>query len=242
MGAIAAHLHRYSGRYELLAVFCGGVAPRRYIKLLSIPLSFLALSTVAVVIHYADTPSQLLSLKFGGGYLAVDDASLLYGVNLFFTALSAVSCLYFLSLTTPMVDIMGALRRMRCPAILIELMFLMYRFTFVLLDTAHAISTSQKCRLGNRDFRTSLRAAGSLLAVLLQRAMFQSSMLYSAMESRCYDGHIRVLQGRPVLPRRKKRRFTHFGRCCSRWRSYIKSTEAFDERVYSDGGGRPLSI
>ncbi len=60
-----------------LAVFCGGVAPRRYIKLLSIPLSFLALSTVAVVIHYADTPSQLLSLKFGGGYLAVDDASLL---------------------------------------------------------------------------------------------------------------------------------------------------------------------
>jgi cobalt/nickel transport system permease protein len=94
------------------------------------------------------TPSQLLSLKFGGGYLAVDDASLLYGVNLFFTALSAVSCLYFLSLTTPMVDIMGALRRMRCPAILIELMFLMYRFTFVLLDTAHAISILAKCRLG----------------------------------------------------------------------------------------------
>ncbi len=179
---------------SFLAVFRGGVAFRRYLALLAVPLSFLALSTVAIIFHVTDMPSPLLSLKLGGFYLAVDRASLSYGGRLLLTALSATSCLYFLTLTTPVVDILEVLRRLRCPVILTELMFLIYRFIFVLLETGHSIAISQKCRLGNRDFKTSLKATALLFAVLLQRALFKSSLLYTAMESRCYDGSIRVLQ------------------------------------------------
>lgn len=162
-----------------LSVIGGGVPLRRYLALMAAPLSFLIPGTLAVVIQVSPTPLGRESLLAGG--------------KLFCTALSAVSCLYFLSLTTPMTDILHVLRRARCPALIVELMFLIYRFLFVLLEAARAILTAQDCRLGNRRFKTTLRARGQLLAVLFQRAMFRSSLLYTAMESRCYDGQLRVL-------------------------------------------------
>ena len=128
--------------------------------------------------------------------------SLLYGIQLILTALASVSCLYFLSFTTPMPDILEVLRKLHCPKLLIELMLLIYRFIFVLLDTASALTTSQNCRLGNRDYKTSIRSFGMLGSALMIRAVQRSNKLYDAMEARCYDGTIRVLsESRP--PRKK---------------------------------------
>jgi len=47
--------------------------------------------------------------------------------------------------------------------------------------------------LGNKDYRTSVKSFGMLGSVLMMRAMIRSSQLYIAMETRCYDGTIRVL-------------------------------------------------
>ena len=73
------------------------------------------------------------------------------------------------------------------------MMLLIYRFIFILLDTASAISTSQDCRLGNRNYRTSLKSFSALASVLLLRSFKRANALYDAMEARCYDGTIRVL-------------------------------------------------
>lgn len=176
-----------------LTVRIGGTSLRHYVRLIALPLGFLLMSTVAVIFHMAEEPSPLFTLGLGSQFLVIDPPSLLYGFRLLATALSAVSCLYFLSLTTPLVDILGVLRLIRCPGVMVELMFLIYRFTFVILELATAILTAQKCRLGNKDFRTSMHGIGQMFAVLLQRALAKSSMLYDAMEARCYNGHIRVL-------------------------------------------------
>lgn len=125
-----------------------------------------------------------------------------YAVQLILTALGAVSCLYFLSFTTPMPDILEVLGKLHCPGLLIELMLLIYRFIFILLNTASAITTSQNCRLGNKDYRTSLKSFGLLGSVLMMRAISRSNKLYDAMEARCYDGRIQVLSENQ--PPRKK--------------------------------------
>ena len=64
----------------------------------------------------------------------------------------------------------------------------------MLLDISNSIHIAQKCRLGNRNFKTSLRSASSVCAVMFIRALKKSSMLYDSMESRCYDGQINVLK------------------------------------------------
>lgn len=186
----------------ILTVWKGGIPVLRYLKFLAAPLAFLFLSTIAILFHIRRVPMDLLAISVGSWYLTTSRESFFYAVQLILTALAAVSCLYFLSFTTPMPDILEVLRKLHCPKLLMELMLLIYRFIFVLLDVAYAISTAQDCRLGNKDFHTSLQSFGMLGSVLMIRAVSRSKKLYDSMEARCYDGTIRVLsESRP--PRKK---------------------------------------
>ena len=133
-------------------------------------------------------------MPVGSYYITGSWSSVLQGVQLIVTAMASVSCLYFLSLNTTMTDILSVLRRLHCPALLTELMLLIYRYIFVLLDVAYYISTSQNSRLGHKDLRTSIHSFAGLVQALFIRAMKRSRSLYDAMEARCYDGEILVLE------------------------------------------------
>ena len=114
------------------------------------------------------------------------------------TALAGVSCLYFLALSTPLSELLLFLKGLHLPALIIELMMLIYRFIFLLLDCAGKISVAQRSRLGNRDFHTSLSSFASLVSCLFIQSVRRSGILYDAMEARCYDGNFSVL--RECLP------------------------------------------
>ena len=114
-------------------------------------------------------------------------------VQLILTALASVSCLYFFSFSTPVTDFIHVLQKLHCPRLIIELMLLIYRFIFILMEISSAITTAQNSRLGNKDFITSCKSFGFMASALLIRAIKKSNLLYDAMESRCYDGTIRVL-------------------------------------------------
>ena len=177
-----------------LAVLGGGTSFSRYCRLMTVPAAFLAMGALAVVCQVTVVPADLWNLPLWGDWvIAVSRRSLWEGIRLTATAFGAVSCLYFLTLTTPVTDQLEVLRRLHCPAILLELMLLIYRYLFVVLEMAQAILTAQKCRLGNRSLSSSLRGMGGMLSVVLVRSMARSSRLYDAMESRLYDGNIRVL-------------------------------------------------
>lgn len=177
----------------VLNLYKGGIPVSTYIKFLTAPLAFLLLSTLAIMLNLRHTPLDLFAISIGNWYLTASKESFLYALQLILTALSAVSCLYFLAFNTPMPDILEVLRKLHCPKLLIELMLLIYRFIFVLLATSSAISISQDCRLGKKDYRTSLQSFGMLGSALMIRAVGRSNKLYSAMEARCYDGTISVL-------------------------------------------------
>lgn len=177
----------------VLTVGKGGIPLFRYIKLLMIPLAFLAAGTAAVMINVSRIPMDAFALPAGEWYITGSCEGIRRGLRLCITALSAVSSLYFLSLNTVMTDILCACRKLHFPSLLTELMLLIYRFIFVLFETASSITVSQQSRLGNRSFKTRIRSFGKLGSSLFILALKRSGALYDAMESRCYDGSIRVL-------------------------------------------------
>lgn len=177
----------------ILTVWKGGIPFSRYVRFMTVPLVFLLFSTAAIVLNLSAAPMDLFAWKIGSVWLTGSRSSLLYAVQLILTALASVSCLYFLSFNTPMPDILNVLRVLHCPRIIIELMLLIYRYIFVLLEISSSIRTAQDSRLGNKDYRTSLKSFGALASALFIRAIKKSNALYDAMESRCYDGTIHVL-------------------------------------------------
>ena len=102
----------------LCTVAWAGVRFSFYLRLLSVPLVFLALSVLPILLEAGGAPGAI----WDGGFMAITQKSLQRSIQLGARAMGAVPCLYFLSLTTPMVDLIGQLRKWKFHPLLLELM------------------------------------------------------------------------------------------------------------------------
>ncbi len=106
----------------------------------------------------------------------------------------AVSALYFLTLSTPAGEVVRLLGKLHVPGIVTELMYLIYRYIFIMMDTQGRIRTAAESRLGYRDFITSCKTFGASLGNLLVITLKRSGAYYDAMESRGYDGELLFME------------------------------------------------
>ncbi|WP_298483906.1 cobalt ECF transporter T component CbiQ [uncultured Ruminococcus sp.] len=163
-------------------------------QLMKIPLTFIVLGSVMVLIQITRTPQDMLyALTLGHWHIGITSASLDQFGHLFVQCLAAVSCMYFLSVTTPMTELFTALRRMHVPAFLVEIMELVYRYIFVLMEISSQIRNAQECRLGYSTLKTGFYSTGQLISNLFIRAYRQAERTYMAMESRGYTGDLTTL-------------------------------------------------
>lgn len=185
-----------------LNVKVGGISAKRYKNLILIPFSFMIISTLAILVNITHTPLNAFAVPIGSWYLTGSYEGLLRGTQLIITATAAVSCLYFLSLNTTMTDIIEVNRKFHVPDLVLELMMLIYRYIFVLMDVAVSITIAQNSRLGNRTYKMALKSFAAMIQVLFIRSMKKAKALYDSMEARCYDGKIHVLTEK--MPAKKK--------------------------------------
>ena len=156
-----------------------------YARVLAWPAGFLVVSaaTLAVSVQpIGDGP--LLSLPAAQVDVAIK-ASL--------RALAATSAMLLIILTTPLAEMLGALRRARLPAALVDIMLLVYRFVAIALEAADHARTAQASRLGYAGLRRSIRSSGRLAAALLPRVLDRAVRMQTGLASRGYSGELRVL-------------------------------------------------
>lgn len=182
-----------------LVILRAGIPYLFYLKLMTVPLLFLVVgvATVAISLSFSAPAGEYLwSVEIGGVWAGVFARDLEKAAILFFRSLGAVSSLYFLSLTTPVTDINCILRKLKAPVILVDLMNLVYRFIFVLAETAEKIYTSQSSRLGYKNIRSGYHSSGQLVSNVFLKSYHRSGMLLNTMSSRCYTGEFKVLEPR----------------------------------------------
>ena len=111
-----------------------------------------------------------------------------------FKALGAVSALYMMTLTTPLSELIVVLRKAHIPKVIIELMNMIYRYIFIMLDTHSRMKNSAEARLGYVDFKTSCYSFGQVASNLLIVSLKRGTDYYNALESRCYNGDLQFLE------------------------------------------------
>lgn len=176
-----------------LTVVKSGVPFHEWIGLLKIPLLFVILALLAVMLEFSGQPHDIY-VSIGFTYIVTTVSQLQRGCFLFLRIMGSVSAMYFMTLTTPAHELIGVLRKCHIPALVIELMHLIYRYIFILLQTQRRMRISAESRLGFCDYPTSLRSFGSIAGNLLVVSFKQADACYNAMESRCYDGELRFLE------------------------------------------------
>lgn len=177
----------------ILTVSKGGIPLSRYLKLMTVPIVFLILGTLAIIVNVSKTPLDAFAFPIGSYYITGSAQGIFRGTQLIFTALASVSCLYFLSLNTPVTDILHVLRKLHVPALILELMLLIYRYIFVIMHLASDITVSQNSRLGNIRLSTARKSFAAMASSVFILSIRRSGELYDALEARCYDGTLRVL-------------------------------------------------
>lgn len=179
---------------SFLTLWKGKIPCLSYLKLLTIPLTFLSLSLLSIFIEIGLEPQNFIwSFSFAYYLIGFTQHSLHTGVILFLKVLASISCLYFLCLSTPMIDLFIVLEKLKCPTILIDLMSLIYRFIFILMDLTCMMQVAQSSRLGYYNLKSGFKCCGILFSSLLIKALKTNDSIYLALESRGYHQSLHIL-------------------------------------------------
>jgi cobalt/nickel transport system permease protein len=178
-------------------IFAAKIPFSYYIKLLLLPSIFLLSGTLTILFSFAKKdailPPVFGSIEFGNWQVFILVSNLNTVISLLFVVLSSISCLYFLTLTTPVQEILQVLRKLKVPQLLIEITELTYRFIFVFLESALKIYQAQNSRLGYRTFKLWLHSLGLLISSLFTTVFQRAKELTIAMDSRGYAEDILYL-------------------------------------------------
>ena len=157
-----------------------------FAKVMTVPLVFLIIGVLPL----------LVSLSLGGPWLlraspAAGGPMLALAVAL--RALAGLSSLLFLALSTPLPQILQALRRIGVPAVVVEVAALVYRSIWTFVDTVAATRRAQAARLGYRSFGSSYRSLGMLTAAFFGRSLQRARAMENGLAARNWHGDLRVL-------------------------------------------------
>ncbi len=165
-----------------------GVSFWEYLSLIKVPIAFLVMGCGAIAFGISPDPKGDWYIRLPWFFLYFTVEAFIQAAELFLKAMGAISVLYLMALSTPASEIVMVMRKMHMPKLLTELMYMMYRFIFILTEVHSNLKTAAISRLGDADFRTSCVTFGKIGANLLILSLKKANTYYDAMVSRGYDG------------------------------------------------------
>ncbi|HEU5116200.1 MAG TPA: energy-coupling factor transporter transmembrane component T, partial [Isosphaeraceae bacterium] len=105
----------------------------------------------------------------------------------------ALVMLLVLGSVTPFPRLLGGMRRLGFPAVLVATLHFMYRYVHVLGDEADRMIQARRARTFRRSGRLDWGLLTGLLGLLFLRAFERGERVHSAMLARGWDGVLRTL-------------------------------------------------
>ena len=178
--------------FVLMAILVLGVARvsvKSYIKFLTIPIVFAVITCLFLIFFFGHGP-LIYDTGFWG--IGITQSSLDLGITTFCRCFACFSCLGFLTLTTPIADILQCLHVVKAPVIFIDIALLMYNTIFIFLDQLDTMRNAQQTRLGYVGSKNTYKSLGMLFSNLFFRSLDKSETLQCSLDSRCYQGYLPV--------------------------------------------------
>ncbi|NSW82383.1 MAG: cobalt ECF transporter T component CbiQ [Syntrophothermus sp.] len=167
--------------FSALIVGAARVKLKDFLYMLSWPVAFLAIGIIAIVISYNPGIPCVLSVKTFGLTWGITWEGVQTAHQLSARVLSMVSAMYFLCLTTPIVELTSVLKTLRMPDIISDIMYIMYRGIYLLSETVEQTVWAQTLRLGYSDWKHSFSSFSYLVTFAWVDAIHRSRENTTAM-------------------------------------------------------------
>ncbi len=173
-----------AGLALVLLMTRAGTPPTLVLRALRGPAVFIVIGCVSVALVIGTD---------GGLSVSMTDASIERAAGVAAHAIAGTSAMLLLAMTTPMVDLLAGMRRLRLPEACVEIAGLIYRLLFVLLESLGTIRESQAARLGYSSPARALRSSAALTAAVLTRSWSRARRLEQGLAGRELGGSMRTL-------------------------------------------------
>ena len=184
-----------------LTVKRGRIPFHQYYSTLTIPIVFVIVGSLTIALSFAKQPLGQYNLNLGWFCIYTSDADLLRMANLMAKAMGAVSALFMMTLSTPSGEIISVMRKAHIPKLFVELMNMVYRYIFVIMETNRKMHDSAESRLGYVDYKTSVKSFSGTASNLLVVSLKKANAYYDALVARGYDGDLRFLEKEKKMDR-----------------------------------------
>jgi len=181
----------------ILILCLAKVRAHLYFGLFVYPTYMLAISCVFLALFFGSGAS-LIDIHLPWVTWSIFKSGISMSINTFLRVEGALSCLFFLVLTTSITDLCVLLRRLHIPQVIVEMSMMIYRYIFLFLEVSEKMSLAQKLRLRRSGWLSSIRSLAMLIGSLFIRTLDQGERTLLAMNARGYDGEIRILEDFPA--------------------------------------------
>ena len=112
----------------------------------------------------------------------------------FFRAVAGVTLMLAFASSTPIPHLAQALRQMRMPKEITEIVVLIYRYSFLLLERMQTMYSSAQGRLGFNGFVRSIRTTAGIAVGMFTSALEMGDKAQAALDSRNYTGEFPIFR------------------------------------------------
>jgi cobalt/nickel transport system permease protein len=169
--------------------------PKVLVLMILESLLIIFIGSLCICILPSNVPSPIVwETYFWGLHFVISEYSINYAFLIFVSCVAGVSVMLAFSSSTPIPHLAQSLRQLRIPPEIVEMVVLIYRYSFLLLEQMVVMWNAASTRLGFRGLRRSVSTTAKIAVNIFINAMNISARSDAALASRNYTGSFPVFR------------------------------------------------
>ena len=165
---------------------------KRLIKRVS--LVFLYPFFISIFIPFANEGAIVAKIDLRIFTLAVTDNGLAIFATVLIKSFLSILLLASLLVSTDEIELLHGLRKIHLPAIIVSIIFLMYRYIFLITEESRVGQQAIKSRVFQKSYHTVNKRLTHVIGNLFIKSLDRAENVYKSMESRGFDGNFYIVE------------------------------------------------
>jgi len=165
--------------------------PGMMVKLFLIAQTFIVIG--AFIFTFVMPGETVASASLLGITINFTDEGVSFALLVYARATAALLLMFAFAISTPVPHLANALRRLRFPDVFVEMLVLIYRYTFLLMESAERMHLAAECRFGYNGYKKSIKTTSKLAIGVFMRSLDTAEKGQATLQCRNYRGEFKSL-------------------------------------------------
>jgi len=167
--------------------------PSVMMKLFVYAQAFIIIAALLFAVVLPMENEIVMTITLFGLKINFTDAGVSFAILIYARATAALLLMFAFAVSTPVPHLSNALKKLKLPDVFVEMMVLIYRYTFLLMESAERMHLAAECRFGYSGYGKSMRTTSKLFVGVFMRSLDTAERGQVTLQCRNYRGEFKSL-------------------------------------------------